>query len=325
MTVNITCPVCDGGRLCVVCRAAAARLERAGYHVEHSSRYAALRAAATGTYGFDACIVPVGAGERAVADAAAVLFSGKRLALVMEDGIHSGARASAASSGAHLIDPNAFAAGEFSIEWLRAPGAAPARIERVVVSDASPETAASVGSLASDQSQATRRLKRVADAARVEIATAGLPAVPRLDLVAVLEDEIAWARASNTTFAIVLLHLPGVSSQSRNENAEHRERRLAAAEATIAGALRSSDVIAGGADDFLAVLGDADETGARLVMQRAARAVQASGLRPGAAKRRRGARAWSAGYATYPADGTARDTLLARATARLLPLESFVD
>ena len=60
-------------------------LERAGYHVEHSTRYQALRAAASGTYGFDACIVPVGAEERAVVDAAVSLLGDRRLALVVED------------------------------------------------------------------------------------------------------------------------------------------------------------------------------------------------------------------------------------------------
>src|SRR5450755_4432746 len=86
MTVNVTCTACEGTPPCGACVAAAQSIAAAGFTVHHSSRYAALRAAASGTYGFDACIVPIGQSERAVADAAAIVLATKRVALVLDDG-----------------------------------------------------------------------------------------------------------------------------------------------------------------------------------------------------------------------------------------------
>jgi GGDEF domain-containing protein len=316
VTVNITCHVCDGRRLCEACRNAARTLSMAGFRVEHSTRYAALRAAASGTYGFDACIVPVGAHERAVVDAALSLLSGKRLAFVVDET----SDAPEFDTGvAAVVSSTRYAAGEFNLKWLT-ESAAPveARGQDETAAIALPNES-SVDS--ARKSQATRRLKRVADDARMVVAKAGLTSVPRLDLLAVLEDEIAWARASGNRFGVILAHLHGVSAAKTGEPPAAGEARILDAERIIGRAVRSSDVVSGRGDDFLVVLPEADAIGLRLATQRVASAVAASGLRAAVKPRRaRGFAAWSVGAACYPDDGTTRDGLIARATATLEPL-----
>jgi len=317
LTVNITCHVCDGRRLCEACRAAGRTLSSAGYRVEHSTRYAALRAAASGTYGFDACVVPVGSGERSLADAAVALFSGRRLSIVADDPSMLGPQTTAAAS---IVPRAEYATGRIDLGWLTRTAPSP-------VPGAEPATAAmprpDTEALAADRNVATRRLKRVADQARTSIAQAGLAEMPTLDLFSVLEDEIAWARASGGAFAIVLVHLHGISSTSADDP-EAAERRLRQAREAIAKGVRGSDVIAGRGDDFLVVLADADVAGAKHGSARVARALRAASLRDKAkmkGKRARGFAAWSIGAAAYPADGASRDVLLARATAAFKPIE----
>jgi GGDEF domain-containing protein len=317
VTVNITCHVCDGRRLCEACRNAARTLSTAGFRVEHSTRYAALRAAASGTYGFDACIVPVGAHERAVVDAAISLLPGKRLAFVVETPSDVSARATGAAA---VVDSTHYAAGEFSLAWLTdtlAPVEARGSDDTATLF--APRTEMDVD--VTRKSHATRRLKRVADAARTTVAQAGFASVPRLDLLAVLEDEIAWARASENRFAIVLAHLHGVSAASPGEAPAASETRIRDAERVVAGAVRNSDIVSGRGDDFLVVLSEAGAAGLRLATQRVASAIAASKLRAKMKPRRaRGFAAWSVGGACYPEDGATRDVLLAHATATLKPL-----
>lgn len=170
-----------------------------------------------------------------------------------------------------------------------------------------------------DRRQATRRLKRIADLSRDVIATAGLTATPRLDLLAVLDDEIAWAKASDTVFGMCLVHLPGLSEARPGEAAGEGERRIAEAASVIGGAVRSSDVISGRGDDFVVVLADADHDRTLIAAQRLSAAIGASALRPRAKTKARakGFAAWSVGCAAFPKDGTTRESLLARATATL--------
>ena len=318
MTVNITCHVCDGRRLCEACRNAARTLSTAGFRVEHSTRYAALRAAASGTYGFDACIVPVGPDERAVVDAAISLLPGKRLAFVVD----SPSEASSPASGAAAVVERArYAAGDFGLSWLTDAAPSPSALRddataSIVVSDDS-------ALIVDDDrtSHATRRLKRVADAARLIVAKAGLASAPRLDLLAVLEDEIAWAHASGNRFGIILAHLHGLSAAKAGEQPADSEARIRDAERIIAAAVRTSDVLAGRGDDFLVVLPEADAPGLGLATKRVVTAIAASSLQSKRKpKRARGFAAWSVGAACYPEDGTTRDALLARATAKLTPL-----
>jgi len=318
VTVNITCHVCDGRRLCEACRNAARTLSTAGFRVEHSTRYAALRAAASGTYGFDACIVPVRPDERAIVDAAIALLPGKRLAFVVESPSEASARASGAGA---IVESARYAAGDFGLAWLTetTPTAGALRDDEtasIITSDDS------VQIVDDDRaSRATRRLKRVADAARLIVAKAGLASAPRLDLLAVLEDEIAWAHASGNRFGIILAHLHGLSAAKADEQPAAGEARISQAERIIAGAVRASDVVAGRGDDFLVVLPEADAAGLDLAARRVAAAISASSLQSKRKpKRARGFAAWSVGAACYPEDGAVRDALLARATAKLRPI-----
>src|SRR5579864_5516049 len=186
LTVNITCHVCDGRRLCEACRAAGRTLSSAGYRVEHSTRYAALRAAASGTYGFEACVVPVGPGERALADAAVALFSGRRLSIIADDPSMIGPQTAAAAS---VVPRSQYATGKIDLDWLTRTAPPGPSAEPTTVAMPRTDTEAFVA----DRKIATRRLKRIADEARTSIAKAGLAEVPTLELFSVLEDEIAWA------------------------------------------------------------------------------------------------------------------------------------
>lgn len=313
VTVNITCSSCDGRELCGSCRTAARVFAAAGHRVEHSSRYAALRAAAAGAYGFDACVVPVAPEERTIVDAAIALLPDRRLAFVADDP----ASVAHAASGVTVIRRAAFDSGAFDVGWLsKAPAVEvrPRADEPVTVAMPRAQIDAS-----GDRRHATRRLKRVADASRVAVATAGLPAAPRLDLLAVLDDEIAWARASDGAFAVCLVHLPGLSAARSSAPAPDADDRVADALRAISTAVRSSDVLSGRGDDFVAVLADADAHGAQLVAERIVTAIVGSDLRRRAKvkTRARGFAMWGVGVAAFPSDGTTRESLLARATATL--------
>ncbi|HZW72384.1 MAG TPA: diguanylate cyclase, partial [Caldimonas sp.] len=171
-----------------------------------------------------------------------------------------------------------------------------------------------------DVAIATRRIKQLTDANRAAIASDGLASPPRLDMMAVLEDEVAWAKASGTRFGLVLVHLPGISALRDGEGRDDADARLRTAAETIARAGRATDVIAGSGDDFLVVLADADAGGSLVAAKRVARAIGGASLRAAQRpKKTRGFAAWSIGRASYPADGTTRDALIARATASLSP------
>ena len=317
MTVNITCSTCDGRNLCDSCRTAARAFEAAGHRVEHSTRYAALRAAAAGAYGFDACVVPVSSDERSIFDAAVSLLGDRRLAIVADDSARSTFQS---VPGVTMIPRRAFNSGTFALDWFsKTPAIESATQTGEPATVAMPRVA--VESV-DDRLQATRRLKRVADLSRDVIATAGLEATPRLDLLAVLDDEIAWAKTSETAFGVCLVHLPGLSAARPGEPAGSGELRIADAAKVIRGAIRSSDVISGRGDDFVVVLADADTTGAGLAAVRIASGIAGSRLRPHSKgkARARGFAAWGVGCAAFPKDGTTRESLLARATSTLKAL-----
>lgn len=312
MTVNIACPRCDGRTLCPACRNAARALSQGGYLVEHSTRYAALRAAARGAYGFDAAVVPVERGERAVIDASLSLFAGRRLAFVTDDASLEGH--AVLPPGVAVLPRAEYENGALDLAWL---SAVPTTAEPVA--DDTVAAPAAAQDLSALRSRAIARLKRVADSARVEIAGDGLLAAPRLDLLAVLDDEIAWALSSGARFAIVVVHLPGISMPKAGERPPDVERRLAAAYGTIAGALRADDVVAWRGDDFLAVLAQIDERGAGLVQARIAAAMTA-GDAAGRARKGRGPSTRRIGRALFRDHGTTRDALLAHATATSRPI-----
>jgi GGDEF domain-containing protein len=212
-----------------------------------------------------------------------------------------------------------YAKGDFDLAWLaeRPASAAP---------DATDETTAIALGAAPDASRAdvalaTRRLKRVADIARATLASEGVKPVPRLDLLAVLEDEIAWARTSGSPFGIVLVHLAGISSARTGQSQAEVDDRLATAAGAIARAVRTVDIVSGRGDDFMVVLPEADERGASVAAGRIATAVISAPLGAGLKPRKaRGFAAWSVGRAAFPADGITRDALLAHATATLAPI-----
>ena len=256
-------------------------------------------------------------------DAASSLLAGKRLAFIVD---RNADVPPGAAAGAAMLPREQYVAGEFSLAWLNGAGAAAARIL-----DADRHAPAAIvrrpdletdrpGS--ADQAHATRRLKRLADDARSVVAKAGLPSAPRLDMVAVLEDEVAWAHASGQRFGIVLVHLHGVSAAKPGVQTATAESRIRDAENIIVRAVRSTDVVSGRGDDYLVVLPEADEAGTLLAMRRVAAALNGSELRAAVKpKRARGFAAWSVGRALFPDDATTRDALLARATASLEALQ----
>ena len=258
--------------------------------------------------------MPVLASERAVIDAAAYLFSGKRLALVVDGSMVNGDP----PPGVAIVPAAAFAAGAFDLGWLDAP--------LLPMPSAPPdeETARFTGPGARsevDIAVASRRVKRAADAARVSLATDGLAIPPRLDLIAVIEDEIAWARASGTGFGIVLAHSQGVATQRTKDGAAAADARVREAVALLASAARSSDTVAGSGDEFVIVLPEAGLDGAREVARRVARAALRAQLH--GAKRQRAGKGggWRIASASFPQDGATRDALLAKATASLTEIE----
>lgn len=327
MTVNITCSDCDGRRLCEACRNAARSLTAAGYLVEHSTRYAALRAAASGTYGFEACVMPVAAHEHAIVEAAMILLRGKRLAFIRDD--TSGSLGGFPQAGT-VLERQRYAAGDLPLHWLTAPllalitASSTASLSTLAPGaqiKTSDETATLYGGAplqVADGIRATRRLKRLADSARATVARAGLESAPRLDMVAVLEDEVAWARASGVGFGMVLVHLPGLAAAKPGEDMDRAESRLSSAAEIVSRAVRSSDVVAGHGDDFLVLLAEADEKGTQLAAQRISAEIASSSRRTGVKHRKgRGFAAWGIGCAAFPSDGAGRDALLAHATATL--------
>jgi hypothetical protein len=313
MTVNVTCTACDGTPPCVACAAAAQSIAAAGFMVHHSSRYAALRAAAAGTYGFDACIVPIGPGERAVADAAGIVLAAKRVALVLDD---VAARPAGLPAHFAIVERRAYEEGSLPIAWLtdvspvRAPDETAARsIER------------SLPGANDDQLRATRRVKTLANVQRERIAAIdGVPAA--LDMMAVLGDEVGWARASGLGFGLVLMHVGGLTERAAGGDADAATRAVIAA---LRGSARRGDVIACKNDDFVVLLPEADTAGAAIAARRAARTLAAGAPDiPARPRRAKGLAAWSVGVAACPADGYSREALIARATAELRPLDQWM-
>jgi GGDEF domain-containing protein len=312
MTVNVTCTACDGTPPCAACTAAAHSISVAGFTVHHSSRYAALRAATVGSYRFDACIVPVGAGERAVADAVAILLAAKRVTLVLDDGA---TRPPGIPAHFATVERHAYESGALPIGWLtdRAPQRPDDSATRAIA--APPPTSND------DALRATRRVTTLAHLQRERIAAIDAGPVA-LDMMAVIEDEVGWARASGLGFGLVLLHLGGLTERSGTSDIENA---IASAVTALRGVARRGDTVAGKNDDFVLLLPEADAAGAAIVAHRAARTMVAgaTGL-PARPRRAKGLAAWSAGVAACPADGYSREALIARATAELRPLDQWM-
>jgi GGDEF domain-containing protein len=312
MTVNVTCTTCDGNPPCAACSAAAHSISGAGFTVHHSSRYAALRAATVGTYRFDACVVPIGTGERAIADAAGILLASKRVTLVLDDGA---ARPVGIPAHFATVERRAYEAGALPIGWLTD------QLPRQPADDTSTRTiAAPLPGSHDDTLRATRRVTTLAHVQRERIATIDEGPVA-LDMMAVIEDEVGWARASGLGFGLVLLHLGGLTERSGTSDIE---LAIASVVTALRGVARRGDAIACKNDDFVVLLPEADAAGAAIAARRAARTLVAGALGlPARPRRAKGLAAWSAGVAACPADGFSREALIARATAELRPLDRW--
>ncbi len=228
--VNVACSACDGTQPCAQCAAAGKALAAAGHRVFRSSRYAALRAAADGTYGFEACVVPVGAAERALADAVVALLGDAHVAIAVEDPDVIHGALPAHFSMFPLAD---FRRGALPPEWLA--GLSTARRPTVDAGRATNGTRAPNGAVRapSPKSQATRRLRSIVHPFNA----------PVVDAAALVEDELAWYRASDLGFVLLSIRGEGLAGES-----------LCAALGPL---LRTSDSTATRADDCVVVLAGA--------------------------------------------------------------------
>ena len=278
LNVNVTCLACDGVRPCADCRALGRSIAAAGHRVFRSSRYAALRAATDGTYGFTACVVPVENGEQHIVDAVVALLPDARVALATDD-----------SAGFAPLPPYIYPfsradylAGRPPSEWLRSlKSRAPRPSGKSAGRDLAERSAAPSELVA----RATRRLR-------------ALPAThadASADAIVLLLDELAWYRASGIGFAVLLATGAGMKP-------EHIKTAMTAS-------LRAGDSVGVQQGQCLGIL---PATNLRQAKRIAVRAVAA------ATKRLRAARdALRCGIAVCPDDGSDADALLAAARSRM--------
>jgi GGDEF domain-containing protein len=307
-TINLTCTTCDADEMCERCRAIGVALRSRGHAITHSSRYDALRAATVGSYGFEACVLPVARHERAIVGAASALLGRARVALVAEPGALA---EMTLPDGFAVIEAADWRSHSFPTDWVTSTAAPPAADRDETRSFSETEIPPA------DVDAARRRLKRVATSLQRDLGGAGFPQDARLDLLATLEDEIAWAKMSGACFGIALLH---VSSGEGGPTAD-AERYLASLRGRVAQVVRAGDLIAQGSDSLLVIVAEAalDEMGIatsriKKAVRKAIKDAAGDGAQPARARR------VSLGIAVYPTHGTTRAALLARATAAAEPL-----
>jgi len=308
-SVNLTCTTCTSRNLCVRCRSIGRTLRAAGHVITQSSRYDALRAAAVGTYAFDACIVPVAGHEHSVVDAAGVLLSRVRVALVSEPGALS---PTSLPSNFKVIEEDDWWRNGFPVDWISAVEASPRDVEDT-------QTFEELSVPPSDLDSARRRLKLVARQAQREIGAAGFPEDARLDLLATLEDEIAWAKMSGTCFGTVLVHI----SRKRSVRAATSsfDEVLSFFRQRIIPVIRASDATAQGTDSLLVIVAEATGDEMMVAANRIKKAVRRS-LKDASKEKALSASLGrvTLGAAAFPTHGTTRAALLARATASAEPI-----
>lgn len=309
-SVNLTCVDCAPARPCASCRAIGRALRTAGHTVTQTSRYDALRAAVVGRYGFDACILPVGKQERAVLDAATALLDKTRVAVIAEPG---SLQEGELPPGFQLIASADWQTQGFPTDWIDSAqnGAASS-----ADSDDSTRVEPALQPPFANLSGARRRLKSLASRAQRELGVAGF-AEDRLDPLAALEDEIAWASASASGFGIVLAIVPAKA----NSAAVQLERTLVALRELARGAVRESDAVAQGRESLLFILSETPEDEVAHVATRIAHRIRRAVKDPKTEKAlARSFRHVTIGVSAYPAHGLSRETLLARATAAAKPI-----
>ncbi len=301
-SVNLTCTSCTADSPCDRCRSIARALRAAGHAITQSSRYDALRAATVGSYGFDACVLPVARHESAVIDAAAALLARTRVALVVEPGMH----AEIALPNVNVIEAADWQRLAFPTSWIEdAVAAAPDPDETRTFEELSvPE---------GDVDLSRRRLKTVVRRVQRELGATGFPEDARLDLLATLEDEIAWAKMSGMCFGLVLVHVARTDAASKTAG---MDRLLGVLRRHVQRAVRASDIVTHGTDSVAVIVGEAALDQTAVATSRIKKAVRraikeaAGPAGPASAKGR-----VTLGVAVYPTHGTTRAALLARAAA----------
>ena len=141
----------------------------------------------------------------------------------------------------------------------------------------------------------------------------GLPNYRRL--VQVLADEIARANRNDRPFAVVFFDMDGL--KRINDELGHLigSRAVCRFAETLRESCRASDTAARyGGDEFVAVLPDTDEEGARMVIQRVTDRLAEDRNKPELAT--------SAGVAIYPRDGGTPTTLLSAADRALYAVKA---
>ena len=300
-SVNLTCSACSASVPCERCRAITRELRLAGHSVTASSRYEALRAAALGSYAFDACILFVNPDEPSIIDAANVLLNRTRVGLVVAP----------QTIGQRVLADNVFVIDAAQLEGKPFPTAWMAATSPIERDAAETQHLGSVDATTSDIESARRRLKSVARRAQHDVAASGFAGAGRLDLLASLEDELSWAKMSGTTFGLVLIHV----ARKNNTPLADPEGVLAHLQRWVARHIRAADVVAQGSDTLMVIVGEA---GAQETLSAAGRIRKALRKAQKDAERDKslGAlRHLTLGIATYPTHGSTRAALLARATA----------
>ena len=285
LNVNVACLACDGSRPCAECRAAGRTLAASGHRVHYSSRYAALRAAADGTYGFPACVVPVRAHERSISDSIVALLGDAQVAIAAED---PAAFEHPLPSNVLVFPRSDFLAGTLPSGWPHAVGNVAVEFIRpsgVSERSSGERSSAARSSVPRSKDDATRRLRAVAQSQRALLT----------DAAALLNDELAWYRASGAGFAVMAFSVAG-------EAADTTARTLTAA-ARAGDAIRVTDY------GCVAILTGADAAIAKRIGARLAASLR---KRTGAARAK-----VSTGVALCPDDGATANALLVAAHERL--------
>jgi GGDEF domain-containing protein len=303
-SVNLTCTSCTAADPCERCRSISRALRSAGHAITQSSRYDALRAATVGTYGFDACVLTVTRHERSIVDAAGALLGRARVALVVEPGALA---QTTIPKGFAVIEVNDWQRQPFPIDWISAAIVAQPDLEET-------RSFEEITVPPADIDSARRRLKLVAQRAQRDLGAAGFPQEARLDLLATLEDEVAWAKMSGGCFGLVLVHF--AKKDAHRSSAAGTDELLAFFRRHIEPVVRASDVIAQGSDSLLVLVAEAapdqtDVAASRIkkALRRALKEAERDKALTAALGR------VTLGEAVYPSHGTTRAALLARATA----------
>jgi len=262
-----------------------------------------------GSYGFEACVLPLGSHERSILDSAFTLLARTRVALVVEPGALSGAPT---PEGFTVIVAADWQTQPFPTDWIdkaQTNNPIPAVFENnVETTHAILESAIPVEQFGS----ARRRLKSLAARAQRDLGEAGFGKDLRLDSMAMLEDEISWASASASGFGLVLVIVRAKTASATLST----ERSLDLLRESVGCVVRSSDAIAQGSDSLLVIVPEADEKQTGLVASRIANRIRRA-LKSSKSDKVliRACRHATLGIATYPVHGLTREMLLARATA----------